>query len=427
MGLRDTIREAREALALKFVKDTIWGLVGTVVQGVFGFATNAVLVQFYGTDGFGRFALALSACLPLQLVTAFGMTSSVAKHTAEHSHDAGHVRAVLSAALVLVIPISVVVVLLGWAAIPVLDWIYRDAAFLALYTVLLASLPFAAINKVLIGLLNGLRDMKAYAVFQAARFVLVFVGIVVLHVQTGSLQTCVWAVPAAEVVLLAALAVRTRLPMRIGLPAGRWLKTHARFGGYSCLHNFVADLLFRADVLIIGGFMDSVAVGLYTFAADVAKGLTMGSVLVQANFNPVIARLWAEGRTADLSAYAARVKKHTYLLHLPVVGLAAVGYPVFIVLFKGEMAVAPHFAAYYILLGGVFLYSGYAAILGLTAYTGHIGHQLCRSVVALTINAAGSALLVPLVGIVGAALSVCLAFLSVICYMRWFVKARLGF
>ena len=426
MGLRDTIREARRALALKFVKDTLWGLAGTGVQGGFGFATNVVLVQFYGADGLGRFALALSVCLPLQLVTAFGMAGSVAKYASERGDDEGHVRAVLSAALLLVVPISLAVVVLGWLAAPALHWVYRDDTVLALYRVLLVSLPFAAVNKVLLGLLNGLRDMKAYAVFRAARFVLVFAGIVGLHLETGSIRACAWAVPAAEVVLLAALAVRSRLPLRLGRPAALWLKRHLRFGGYGQMHALVADLLFRVDVLIIGALLATTEVGLYAFAADVAKGLTLGAVLIQINFNPVISRLWTERKTADLAAYAARVRKHTYLLHVPVIALAAVGYPLFVYLFKPEMAVGRHFAAYGILLAGVFAYSGYAALLGLMAYTGHVRQQLVRSVAALVVNAAGSALLVPVLGIVGAAVSTCLAFATIILYMRWFARKGLG-
>jgi O-antigen/teichoic acid export membrane protein len=214
--------------------------------------------------------------------------------------------------------------------------------------------------------------------------------------------------------------------MRIALPPRRWLARHLRFGGYSQMHALVADLLFRADVLIIGGFLASTEVGLYAFASDVAKGLTVAAVLIQINFNPVISRLWTERKKADLAAYVARVRKHTYLVHVPIVALAAVGYPVFVYLFKAEMAVPRHFAAYYILLGGVFVYSGYAALLGLTAYTGHVRHQLVRSVAALAVNAAGSVLLVPVLGIAGAAVSTCLAFGSIIVYMKWFARTQLG-
>ena len=427
MGLGDQYRQVKETLRLKFVKDTIWVLVGNIVLGVFGILVNVVLVTHFGAEGLGQFALAFSVYLVAHIVALLGLDHAVTKFVSEAGDDQRHVGRVLTAALALVVAASGAVTAAAWAARPLLAFLYQNADFLALYTVLLPGLPLFAVNKLLAGYLNGVRDMKAYAVVQAARYVLVFAGINALYAATGSLATCGYAVPAAEAVLLAGMIVRTRLYRRLRWPGGlEWFRKLLGFGFYSCLHGFVVELNFRIDILVVGHFLDGFMLGVYAFASDVAKGLTAFSVLVQVNFNPIISRLWAEHQVDDLKAYIARVRKSTYLMYVPIVVLAAAGYPVFIYLFKPEMAVAPHFAAYYILLGGVFVFSGYSALLGLLAFTGNVGAQLRRAVCAVVVNAAGSLILVPVVGIIGAATSTCLALVVLIVYTATYAKTQLG-
>jgi len=427
MGLGDQYRQVKEMLRLKFIKDTIWVLVGNVVLGVFGILVNVALVSHFGAEGLGQFALAFSVYLMTHIVALLGLDQAVTKFISEAADDPQHVGRVLTAALILVAAAAGIVTAAAWAVRPVLAWVYPEADLLPLYTVLLMGLPLFAINKLLAGYLNGMRDMKAYAVVRAARYVLVFGGIHALYAAKGSLVTCGYAVPAAEAALLLGMLVRTRLHRRLRRPGGaEWFRRLLRFGFYSCLHGFVVELNFRVDILVVGYFLNGFLLGVYAFASDVAKGLTAFSVLVQINFNPIISRLWTEHQVDDLQAYIARVRKSTYLMYVPILVLAAGGYPVFIFLFKPEMAVTAHFAAYYILLGGVFVFSGYSALLGLLAFTGNVTAQLRRAVLAVVVNAAGSLILVPVVGIIGAAISTCLAFGVLIAYTAVYAKTRLG-
>lgn len=426
MGLREACNQIRETLAIKFVKDTVWILSANVALGVFGFLTNVVLVTYYGADGLGHFMLAFSVYLLLHVISVMGTNSSVIKYTAERAEDGSHVAGVLTAGALLAAALSVPVALAGWAGTSLVALVYEAPAVVAIYRVFLVGLPLFAVNKVLAGLLNGLRDMKAYAVAQAARYVLVFAGIVALHAGGASLHQCAWAVPASEALLLVGLLWRTALPKRWRLTeAGAWVRRHLRFGFYSCLHDFAGELYFRIDILVVGFFAEPLMLGLYVFASDVAKGLIAFSTLVQINLNPIISKLWASRDVLALRDYMRRVRKATYLMYVPVVVCAAVAYPVFVVLFRSEMIVRQHFGAFYVLLAGTFVLSGYSAMLGVMAFTGHLGTQMRRSVYALLTNTVGSLILVPAVGIMGAAMSTLATFLVLVGYTHHFIKARL--
>ena len=176
---------------------------------------------------------------------------------------------------------------------------------------------------------------------------------------------------------------------------------------------------------MVGFFLEPLMLGLYVFASDVAKGLMAFSTLVQVNFNPIISKLWASRDVPALRDYMCRVRKATYLMYVPIVVAAAVAYPVFVVLFKGEMVVWQHFGSFYILLAGIFALSGYSAMLGVMAFTGHLGTQMRRSVYALLMNTVGSLILVPTVGIMGAAMSTLATFVVLVGYTHHFIKTRL--
>ena len=72
------------------------------------------------------------------------------------------------------------------------------------------------------------------------------------------------------------------------------------------------------------------------------------------------------------------------------------------------------------------MFSGYSALLGVLAYTGHVGLQLRRSFYTLALNAVLSLTLIPLLGIMGAALSVVASFLLAAGYTRQFINTRVS-
>jgi len=426
MGLTDIFPQLRRTLQLKFVKDTIWVVASYVVLGASGIAVNTVLVGFYGEGAFGHFALAFSLYMLLHMVAVMGVNNSVIKYVAERAEDDEHTGSVITGGLLVVAGSASVITLGAWLASPLVATVYEPPAVLAIYKVMLLGLPLFAVNKVLVGLLNGLRDMTAYAMFQASRYVLVLGGVLAVAIGGGSLVECAWAVPAAEVVLLAGLAARTRLPRRLRLRGVLdWCRRHLVFGFLSSLHDVAVELYFRVDILIVGRF-DERMLGLYAYASDVAKGLTAFSILVQVNFNPIISRLWSSQQVDALGDYMRRVRRSTYLMYLPVLVLAAVGYPALVYLFRSEMLVWQHLVSFYILLAGVVLFSGYSALLGSMAYTGHLNAQVRRSLYALAVNTVGSLTLVPLIGIIGAAVSTLVTFLLLAGTTHVFIRRRLG-
>ena len=426
MGFIDLVRQSRQTLKLKFVRDTAWTGVSTVVLMASGLAINTLLLGRYGQAMYGNWIVAFTIYMLLHMVAVMGINNSVIKYVAEQADDRRHVAGVVTASLVIVLGLSLALALLAWAASPIVTRVYTSPEILTVYHILLLALPLFSVNKVLVGLLNGLRDMTSYAMFQAARYVLVLAGIIIVVAAGGRLVDCAWTIPAAEVLLLVGLLIRTRLPARLNLrAAGPWFRRHLHFGFLSSLHDVAVELYFRIDILIVGALMSEDMTGLYGYASYITKELTAFSILVQVNFNPIISKLWASGDRAALGDYMRRVRRNTYLMYVPIVLLVGVGYPLFILGFKSEMAVWDHFAAFYVLLASVLLFSGTSALLGVMAYTGHLGHQVRRSLYALLANTVGSLTLVPLVGIIGAAVSTLAAFLVVVVTTHAFIRRRL--
>ena len=156
-----------------------------------------------------------------------------------------------------------------------------------------------SINKVLVCILNGMRHMRAYAIFQTLRFVLIVLMLYILIRFEQPTEYLPVSLTVAEAVLLIALMIYLNLrvfALWSRRPTRYWFKEHFRFGLRGCLSGALSEMNTRIDVLMLGYFLisDSV-VGLYSFAAIPAEALGQLAMVVRRNVDPVLGACFAKG------------------------------------------------------------------------------------------------------------------------------------
>lgn len=402
----------------KFKRDILWNALSFVFMAMGGVALNILLLTCYGAETLGAFNQVYAIYILLAQFAAFGLYLSVLRHVSENADDLQVCGQVLSSALALGALIAGLCCLVSYLAAPYAGMVLDSESVASGLTYAIAGLWCFALNKILLAFLNGMRFMRAFALFQIYRFAAMplFLGLLALLDQPGYISPVVFTL--AECSLFMGLMVYILLRFPISLPGVRWLRQHLSFGGKSLVGGAVAEANTRVDVLLLGAFCSDKVVGVYSFAAMLAEGIDQIPGIFRVNFNPLVTRHVTSGHLAELRALVRRFLARYIPLSL-LGGLAAVFiFPVLVAILAQETEVAGGWWVYVVLLTGVVLRSGYAVFWEIPTQSGYPGYQTLQVTMVLLSNIALNAVLVPLFGMHGAAVATATSLVLSVVYLR---------
>jgi len=415
----------------RFNRDVLWNVVSLAVLAGAGVVVNVVIARApgYGPDALGVFNQVFAFYIVLSQIAVGGLHLSALKHIAHHQDDPRRRAAICAAALLLAGGLA--------GAVSLAIFLLREPVAAAWGSPALASgLALAApglllfsLNKVLTCVVNGARHMRAYAVFQALRFVLIVAALVFLIGRRRPIEQLPVALTFAEAVLFllqgayVQMRVASLWPRREALA---WLRPHLDFGLRGALAGVLTEMNTRVDVLMLGLFVDDRLVGLYSFAAIPAEAFSQLPLVVRRNVDPLIGALFAKGELHQIHAFARRVMPRVFGAMVALALPACLAYPFVVRVVVGDASFADTWPLFAILTAGITLSSGYRAFFGVLLQGGRPGaHTLCvLSVVAA--NVVLNLALIPLLGTYGAALATALAFMLEAFFIAWFARRLLG-
>lgn len=396
-------------LARRFRRDFLWNVASLAILGMSGIVLNTLLARYAGADALGVFNQVFAFYIFLSQLAVGGIHFSVLKHLSYRQDDPGAGVDVAASGLVLVATLASVVALLTFAARS-LAGAALDSPGVAVGLGLVApGLVAFALNKVLLNVLNGLNRMRAYAVFQALRYLLIVGAAAALLATSLPDAYLAGSLSIAEGVLLTLLAVyvdRRVLPLRgKGGDWGAWFREHLSFGARGFLSGALAEANTRIDVLVLGLFRADRIVGIYSFAAILAEGFGQLAIVVRRNFDPLLGESFARGDARRIERQARRVRR-VFVPGMILLGVAAVAlYPAAVALVVPDPDFGESFAAFAILMTGVVLNAGYRPFLGILPQGGRPGTYTLLVAAVVLANLAGNLLLIPRLGMAGAALA----------------------
>jgi len=415
----------------RFQTALAWNFASLAVLGVAGIALNALIGALYDESALGIFNQALAAYVFFSQAAVGGLDRSLLKQVAARAHERARVAATLAAALVPGVLLALAVTLAFWLARGVLGrWLASPGTAEAIGWAT-PGLFFFALNKLLLATVNGLQRMRAFAVYQALRYVLILAalgGFALLDRERTQAAHLAGVFSVAEACLFLVLLPEVWLQVRGGLERG-WtelIRPHLAFGLKSIGSGVLLELNARVDVLMIGWFMSDRDVGVYTFAAMIAEGLYQLLVVLQNLYNPILARGLAEGALDELHATIRRGKLRTYLGMLALAALAVLLYPLAVQLLGGKPGFAESSVPFRWLMLGILLCAGYVPFAQTLLMAGFPGTHTLYMLLSVGINLLGNALLVPRLGISGAAIATAASMFLSVFVLAACVRARTG-
>jgi O-antigen/teichoic acid export membrane protein len=381
---------------------------GRRVAGVFatrvarfglGFATSFLLAGILLPEGRGQYALLVLVPGMLNALGQLGLPSAM-------SFFAGRgrsLRQLQRLGLILTVGLSALLVGAALAALPWLSSTLLKPVPADLLLISLASLPFQFGTAFAGSTLIGRQRLRNYNLIVVAQSVLMLVGVLLL-VGVLRLGVAGAVISYVAVAIMAAIATAIELrraveaDMADGGPVG--LAQIASYGIRIYPASVSGYFSYRADVLVLSAVLgEASSIGLYTFAVSLAELGFMIPDSVSTVFYPRVAGMGRE--EADL--LAPQVSRFTVLITaLGMIGLVPLAWVVTsFILPAYEASIVP----FLILLPGIValsvskVVSGYISGLGLPLAVAR------ASLANLGINVAANLILIPLLGIAGAALA----------------------
>ncbi|MCR4523804.1 MULTISPECIES: oligosaccharide flippase family protein [Bosea] len=413
----------------------LWNIAALGFLAVAGIVLNLVVGRVYGPATLGVFNVAFAVYIFLSQIAAFGLQFS-ALHSVSVMRG-GHGEALsrtVYGGLLLCAGIGGLVTLASILAAPLIAALFPRVPDLSTAWLLVAPglLPFA-LNKYMLGVINGMQHMRAFAVLQAGRFIgiLIGLGVMILAGLPGIYLTFILALAEFLLAGVAGAYLMKVVPRPSVAGMSAEMLRHARFGMRVFPAGMVAELNTRVDVLMIGALLNDTAAGIYTIASLVYEAALQAVVVLRNNINPRLARDIMEHQKEHILAFSRRLGVLVTVLAAVGAFVAIIGFPLFASLaFPGKEFSGASEPLFWLMLALVFAAAPlcYSLIL---SQAGRPGWQSVGMVAMLTMNLIFNALLIPKFGIAGAGmamgLSTVLGGALIVALSRFVLGVRLFF
>jgi O-antigen/teichoic acid export membrane protein len=392
----------------RFGRDVIWNLASLAILAASGLVINIVIARCCGADALGVFNQVFAVYIMLSQFAVGGVHLSVLKQVSYHQSDPRQAAMAATSGLALATSLASLVAMATFLLKDACAWALDSRPVAQGVALIAPGLLFFSLNKVLLSILNGLRFMRAYAVFQSLRFVLILAAIGAIIAAGWPDAWLAGSLSIAEFLLFAALSLYVAaavVPIRIGDARHDMMREHLRFGLRGFGSGVLSEINTRVDVLMLGWFTSDARVGIYSFAAILAEGFGQIPAVVRRNVDPILGLHFADGTVRQIRSFTRRVKHGTYLAMVAICLVAVAAYPLAITWVVRDQALAASSPVFAILMIGIALSAGYRPFFGLLLQGGRPGaHTFCTALV-VGLNVVLNAALIPFLGVHGAAVA----------------------
>jgi O-antigen/teichoic acid export membrane protein len=336
---------------------------------------------------------------------AFGMGAALTKYVAQFYDDtkktseyitSGIIGSTISGTLIgIALYFSSSIIAIDFFDIPTMEELLKVTAL---------CFPFIAIQKAVIGTLNGYRKMRAFAlvnIIQNVSVVLLSLGLVLLLNMNVLGAVIGYVVPT--IVIGTCSLYLTRHDMKPSSFMGKTvLREISWFGFYVVLANSIGLINTQIDSLLIGYFMDETEVGYYAVAVLFMQLLLLMPQAIQRITTPSISAYYGKGNLEEISELIKKTILKTAMLIVPIMALLAISGQFLIeIIFTEEFL--PAYTPLLILLIGYSIYAVFVSIGTCLSSMGKVNMVFKISFVCALINTTLNVLLIPQYGLIGAA------------------------
>lgn len=406
----------------KLTRDIAYTMGSFAVLALSGIVINLVVASARDASALGVFNQAYAVYIIASQLATLGLHYSTLRHGALHEHEPAQRGRMLFTAAASSLGLGASAALVVGLGAPVFARVFDSEMTGRAIAWSAPGLLLFSLNKVLLAYLNSLRRMKAFSVLQATRYLVVMGVVTGISLSSLPIEYGTLAFIAAEAATAAgALAYlgRRGLARHLAWDAA-WFDRHVRFGVKGLAAGMFAEFNSRIDVLLIGVFLPDREVGIYSFAAMMVDGLYHVLAMVRLNFNPVLVSALRDGDVAHACQLRRQSRRFVMPATLALALLAVAALWVVAVWIVPHKDLIEGMPSLLILMTGLVLVSALVPFDNLLMVSGHPGYQTAQQIVTVGVNAGVAVLLLPVLGIAGAAAGTAMSYLAGTGALLWF-------
>jgi O-antigen/teichoic acid export membrane protein len=388
--------------------DIQWAFISIFTASFAHFILRIVLGRELGPEGLGVYTLSFTIYLFGMQFAAFGIGSALTKYVAEFIDDHATIRKYVSSGMTSsIVTGSLMGIVLFLFAPYIAISFFRVPELEGLIQLTAICYPFIAIQKAVLGTLNGYRRMHLYALLMIVQNILV-VGISLALVSVFLLGVLGAVIGFVASTILIGILCPLLIREDIGLDACLWdipaLRATTVFGFYAVLATSIGFLNTQINSILIGYYLNPTEVGIFAVSILLAQTLTLIPSAIQTVTNPVMANLYGKGDFEGVRRVFYSTLKKSFFLSTGTAVFLAVCSPYIISLAFGEKFQASYLPLLILLIGSTIsaTFTAVGASLG-SINKVHIIFQI--NAVCVVLNIMLNILLIPSFGIIGAAIA----------------------
>jgi O-antigen/teichoic acid export membrane protein len=284
------------------------------------------------------------------------------------------------------------------------------------------------LNKVLIAYINGLRLMRAFACMQSLRYVVVLLCVLIVCIADWRFYYSSLTFLAAEIITSCSVVIYLIKynKLRHLRLAKNWLWNHVQFGGKAAIGGIFMDMNTRLDVLLLGTMLDTRQVGIYSFASMLIDGVQHVLSIIRVNFNPLLVTFVRDNDWPEAMQLLRRSKKYMTIGVTLLSILIIFGFLIAVYYVVPNKYLEQGITSLIIMLIGFIIISGFSPFDNIMLSAGFPSHQTLQIIIVTMVNLSLCLLLVPIIGINGAAIGTSLGYMSGTIAMIIMSKKTLG-
>ncbi len=404
----------------KFKNDLKWNIVGFVIIAICGLSINILITRNFGFAILGYFNILLVFFLVLSQISSWGIQLSVQKFIPQFKKNKILCKQILSSSLLISTVMALIAVMLLYLIKEVPGRIMTNMPLITGFVYIIPGIGFLTINKILLSFLNGMRFMKTYAFFSASRpflmlcFLLVFIFFKIDVEYLG----LIFSIPEFLITLLLILNVRKWFTLMTMLRFKKLARLQFWYGNRVVLGSVVTNFQSKIDIFILGFFVSNTMLGVYSFAVFVADGFFQIFYVFRTNINPIMTNIFYNRSKLLLKRVINKSVRSFYKIFIVLGLIIAICYPLLLIVFKIENYLFHNLSVFYILITGILIASGFIPFQFFYNQIGKPKEQTRFLVLLFCFTISFNLVLIPFLGIYGAALAIFLANIFQMIYLR---------
>lgn len=384
--------------------DIQWSFLSLCAPAFTYFILRIIYGKLLGVDGLGLYTLTFTIYMFGTQFADFGIGSALTKYIAEYADDTKRIKDFTSVGFksAVISGLLMGIILFLFSDLISIDF-FHNSEMVYLLKIISLCFPFIAIQKTVLGTLNGFLKMKDFAFLNVVQqfFTLILSIFLVTYYKMGINGTVLgFVIPTIITGSLSSFFVKDQLSVSSNSTA--ILKELLKFGFYVILTNSTILIFFQIDSLMIGHFADETTVGYYAVAVLIIQGIIILPTAIQRINVPTIATSYSKREYSYIEKLIKEIVHKTFLIII-ILSILLIIFGKFLISLVFTADFLPAYSPLVILLIGYTIYAPLVSIGGTFSSIGKIEIEFQINAFCALINTVLNIILIPKFGIIGAA------------------------